>query len=76
MLSLGNLVAVAVLIVFELPLLLPRCKLPLTFLAFVKGKNVRENAAGDLLDLMLRDAGIVDELFAFTQDSPPSCAGG
>ena len=76
MLSSGNLVAAAVLIVFEIPLPLPFCKFPLAFLAFVKGKNVREDAAGDLLDLVLRDAGVVDEPFASTQDSPPSYAVG
>ena len=40
------------------------------------GENVREDAAGDLLDLMLRDAGIVDEFLSSTQDSPPSHADG
>ena len=74
--SSGDLVAVAVLIVFALPLPLPLCKFPLSFFTLIESEDVREDAARDLLDLMLRDAGIVDKLFAFTQDSPPSCAGG
>lgn len=64
------------LLLLHFSLLLSFCKFPLAFLAFVKGKNVREDAAGDLLDLVLRDAGAVDEPFASTQDSPPSYAVG
>ena len=76
LLSLGNLVAAAVLIVFALPLPLPLCKFPLSFFTLIESEDVREDAARNLLDFMLRDAGIVDELFASTQDSPPSYADG
>ena len=62
MLSSGNLVAAAVLIVFEIPLPLPFCELSLSFFTLIESEDVRENAARDLLDFMLRDAGIVDEL--------------
>ena len=54
---------------FILPLGLPLCKLPLTFFALIESKNVRENAAGNGLDLVLRDIGVVDELFPTTQMS-------
>ena len=76
LLSLGNLVSAAVLIVFALPLPLPFCELSLSFFTLIESEDVRENAARDLLDFMLRDAGIVDEFLSSTQDSPPSCAGG
>ena len=68
MLSLGNLVAAAVLIVFEIPLLLPFCELSLSFFTLIESEDVRENAARDLLDIMLWDAEVVDKLFASTQD--------
>ena len=76
LLSLGNLVAAAVLIVFALPLPLPLSKSPLSFFTLIESEDVREDAARDLLDFMLRDAGIVNELLSPTQDSPPSCTGG
>ena len=40
----------------------PLLELPLTFFAFVVGKDVRQDAPGDVLDFVLRNAGIVDEL--------------
>ena len=52
---------------FILPLGLPRRKFPLALLALIESKNVRENAAGNGLDLVLRDVGVVDELFPTTQ---------
>ena len=52
---------------FILPLGLPRRKLPLALLALIESKNVREDAAGKGLDLVLRDVGVVDELFPTTQ---------
>lgn len=76
MLSSGNLVAAAVLIVFEIPLPLPFCELSLSFFTLIESEDVRENAARNLLDFMLRDAGIVDEFLSSTQDSPPSHADG
>ena len=51
-------------------------KQSLSFFTLIESEDVRENAARDLLDLMLGDAGVVDELFASTQDSPPSYADG
>ena len=52
---------------FMFPLGLPCRKLPLTFFALIESKNIRENAAGNGLDLVLRDIGVVDELFSTTQ---------
>ena len=46
---------------------LPFPELPLTFFAFVVGENVGEDAPGDVLDLVLRNAGIVDELLSAAQ---------
>ena len=34
-------------------LLLPFCKFPLPFLTLIEGQNVRQDAAGNGLDLML-----------------------
>ncbi len=39
----------------------------LAFLAFVVGENVREDAPGNVLNLMLRNTGIVDELLSTAQ---------
>ena len=52
---------------FRLTLSQPLPELPLTFFAFVVGEDVRENAPGDVLDFVLRNAGIVDELFPAAQ---------
>ena len=46
---------------------LPFPELPLSFFAFVVGKDVRENAPGNVLDFVLRNTGIVDELFPAAQ---------
>ena len=46
---------------------LPFPELPLAFFAFVVGEDVRENAPGDVLDFVLRNIGIVDELFPVAQ---------
>ena len=46
----------------------PLPKLPLAFFAFVVGKDVGEDAPGDVLDFVLRNTGIVDELFPAAQD--------
>ena len=45
----------------------PLLELSLTFFALVIGEDVRENAPGDVLDFVLRNAGIVDELFPAAQ---------
>ena len=52
---------------FILPPGLPRHKLLLTFIAFIESMNLRDDAAGNGLDLMLRDVGVVNELFPTTQ---------
>ena len=46
---------------------LPFPELPLTFFAFVVGENVGEDAPGDVFDFVLRNTGIVDELFLTAQ---------
>ena len=46
---------------------LPFPELPLSFFAFVVGKDVRENAPGNVLDFVLRNTGIVDELLFAAQ---------
>ena len=45
----------------------PLPELPLTFFALVVGQDVGENAPGDVFDFVLRNAGIVDELFPAAQ---------
>ena len=52
---------------FRFSLSLPFPELSLAFFAFVVGENARENASGDVLDFMLRNTGIVDELFLTAQ---------
>ena len=52
---------------FRFALSQPFPELPLAFFAFVVGEDVRENAPGDVLDFVLRNAGIVDELFPAAQ---------
>ena len=71
-LSSGDVLAVAVLVRFcSVPCRLPFGKLPLTFLAFVVGEDIRQQNSGDVLDLMLRDAAVVGELFSPAQVAPP-----
>ena len=52
---------------FRFALSLPFPELPLTFFAFVVGENVGEDAPGDVFDFVLRNTGIVDELFPAAQ---------
>ena len=52
---------------FRFTLSQPFPELPLTFFALVAGEDVRENAPGDVLDFVLRNIGIVDELFPVAQ---------
>ena len=52
---------------FRFMLSLPFPELPLTFFAFVVGENVGEDAPGDVFDFVLRNTGIVDELFPAAQ---------
>ena len=41
------------------------------FLAFVVGEDTRQQNSADVLDLMLRDAAVVGELFSPAQVAPP-----
>ena len=52
---------------FRFALSLPFPELPLAFFAFVVGENVREDAPGNVLDLVLRNTGIVNELLLAAQ---------
>ena len=57
---------------FLLPLGLPRRELPLSLLALVESEDVWQEAPGELFDLVLRDVGVVYELFLTTQCLPPT----
>ena len=71
-LSSGDVLAVAVFVRFcPVPRRLPFSKLPLPFLTLVEGEDVRQQNSGDVLDLMLRDAAVVGELFSPAQVAPP-----
>lgn len=52
---------------FRFTLSLPFPELLLAFCAFIVGENIREDAPGDVFDFVLRDTGIVDELFLAAQ---------
>lgn len=52
---------------FRFTLCFPFPELPLPFFTLIIGENVRKDALGDVLDLMLRDARIVDELLFASQ---------
>lgn len=52
---------------FCFTLSLPFPELPLAFLAFVVGENVREDAPGNVFNLVLRNTGIDDELLFAAQ---------
>ena len=52
---------------FRFALSQPLPELPLAFFAFVVGEDVGEDTPGDVLDFVLRNAGIVDELFPAAQ---------
>ena len=56
---------------FCLPLGFPRRELPLALLALVEREDIRQEATGELFDLVLRDVGVVYELFPTTQFLPP-----
>ena len=53
------------------PLGFPRRELPPALLALIERENVRQEAPGELFDLMLRDIGVVYELLSTTQCLPP-----
>ncbi len=46
---------------------LPFPEFPLAFCAFIVGENIREDAPGNVFDLVLRNTGIVDELLLAAQ---------
>jgi len=46
---------------------LPFPKFPLTFFTLIECNDVRQDATGNVLDLMLRNTGIVDELLPASQ---------
>ena len=52
---------------FRFTLSQPLPELPLSFFAFVVGEDIRENAPGNVFDFVLRNTGIVDELFPAAQ---------
>lgn len=52
---------------FRFTLSLPFPELPLALFTFVVGENVREDAPGNVFNLMLRNTGIVDELLLAAQ---------
>ena len=54
---------------FRFTLSLPFPELPLALFTFVVGENVREDAPGDVFNLVLRNTGIVDELLLAAQAS-------
>ena len=56
---------------FCLPLGFPRREISLALLARVEREDVRQEAPGELFDLVLRDVGVVYELFPTTQFLPP-----
>lgn len=55
----------------RLLLCFPFSELALTLLAFVKGLDIRQEAPGYGLDLILWDPGIIDQLFPSAQHGPP-----
>ena len=52
---------------FRFTLSQPLPEFPLSFFAFVIGENIRQDTPGDVLDLVLRNTGIVYELFPAAQ---------
>ena len=56
---------------FCLPLGFPCRELPLALLTLIKREDVRQEAPGELFDLILRDIGVVYELLPTTQFLPP-----
>ena len=57
------------LLLLRFPLFLPFSKLPLAFLTLIKSENVRQDAAGYRLNLVLGNvgAGVGNDLFSSTQ---------
>ena len=70
-LSSGGALAVAVFCFCCVPRCFPFGKLPLTVLTLVIGENIRQQNSGDVFNLVLRDASVVDELLSPAQAAPP-----
>ncbi len=66
-----NILSIVILCLILFPLRFPFGKLPLTLLAVIVGENVRQNTPRDLLNFILRDVGVVDELFSSPQRHAP-----
>lgn len=66
-----NILSIVVLCLSLFPLRFPFGKLPLALLAVIVGENVRQDTPRDLLNLMLRDVGVVDELLSSPQKHAP-----
>ena len=56
---------------FRFALSLPFPELPLAFFAFIVGENIREDAPGNVFNLVLRNTGIGDCLFYGSSRSFP-----
>lgn len=52
---------------FRFSLSFPFLELPLSFLALIECDDIGEDALGDVLNLVLRNTGIVDELLSAGQ---------
>lgn len=66
-----NILSIIVLCLSLLPPRFPFGKLPLALCAVVVGENVRQDTPRDLLNLMLRDVGVIDELLSSPQRHAP-----
>ena len=66
-----NILSIVVLYLSLFPLRFPFGKLPLALLAVIVGKNVRQDTPRDFLNFILRDVGVVDELFSSPQRHAP-----
>ena len=66
-----NILSIVVLRLSLFPLRFPFGKLPLALLAVIVGENVRQNTPRNLLNFVLRDVGVVDELFSSPQRHAP-----
>lgn len=66
-----NILNIVVLCLSLLPLHFPFGKLPLPLCAVVVGEDVRQDTPRNLLNLMLRDVGVVDELLSSPQRHAP-----
>lgn len=66
-----NRLSIVVLRLSLFPLRFPFGKLPLALCAAVVGEDVRQDTPRNLLNFILRDVGVVDELFLSPQRHAP-----